>query len=221
VPRIKAGNIAEHVARQRAAVLDAGVRLFIERGYSNVGLGDIASQVGLARNSLYRYVPDKVHLLVEWYRRTVPATVDSWKAAVSGDAAAAQRLQRWAHAYLEWAATPEHQLIAPLTEALPTLDPETRADVAELHRRMMDVVARVVVEAGVPESEVSATVDLLAGLVLGAARAERRYDSGVRIRDRMDAAVEAIVADRSTSATFADGHGRSDATDAWQESPYA
>jgi AcrR family transcriptional regulator len=211
VPRIKADNIAEHVARQRAAVLDAAVQLFVEHGYANVGLGDIASEVGLARNSLYRYVPDKVHLLVEWYRRTVPLTIDSWEKAVSCGDSPAQRLQRWAHAYLEWAATTEHQLIAPLTEAMPALDPETRSEVSELHRRMMDVVARVVVEAGTPGNEVLGTVDLLSGLVLGAARAEQAQSeraqqaeqteqteqatkSNSSIRDRLDAAVEAIVA---------------------------
>ncbi len=50
MPRIKADNIAEHVAQQRAAVLDAAVRLFVERGFSEVGLADIAAEVGLARN---------------------------------------------------------------------------------------------------------------------------------------------------------------------------
>ena len=73
MPRISADTIAEHVARQEAAVLDAAVRLFVERGYREVGLADIAAEVGLARSSLYRYVPDKAHLLVQWYRREVPA----------------------------------------------------------------------------------------------------------------------------------------------------
>ena len=44
MPRIKADNIAEHVAQQRAAVLDAAVRLFVERGFSEVGLADVAAE---------------------------------------------------------------------------------------------------------------------------------------------------------------------------------
>ena len=52
MPRIKADTIADHVAQQRAAVLDAAVRLFTERGYAEVSLGDVAAEVGLARNSL-------------------------------------------------------------------------------------------------------------------------------------------------------------------------
>jgi AcrR family transcriptional regulator len=193
VPRIKADNIAEHVAHQRAAVLEAAVRLFTERGYADVGLGDIATEVGLARNSLYRYVPDKVHLLVEWYRNAVPTTIESWESAVAGGGTPAQRLQRWARTYLEWAATPEHRLVAPLTESLATLDPDTRAEVATLHRSMMDVVARVVAEAGVAENEVSGVVDLLAGVVLGAARAEAASGPDESLRARLDAAVAAVI----------------------------
>lgn len=142
MPRIKADTVAEHVAQQRASVLDAAVRLFAERGYSEVGIGDIATEVGLARSSLYRYVPDKSHLLVEWFRRAAPETIASWQAATVGEDPASVRLQRWAHAYLAWTRTPEHGLIAPLTEALPGFDDDTRAEVAALHRSMMAVGRR-------------------------------------------------------------------------------
>lgn len=194
MPRIKADNIAEHVAQQRSAVLDAAVRLFTTRGVAEVTLGDVAAEVGLARNSLYRYVPDKGHLLVEWYRRAVPETIASWRVAVAGEDPAAERLQRWARTYLEWARTPEHQLIGALTDILPTLDDATREEVAALHRSMMAVVSEVVVEAGVRAEDVDGVVDLLAGVVLGAGRAEARGGTALPvIRRRLDAAVEAIV----------------------------
>lgn len=192
MPRIKADNIADHVAQQREAVLDAAIRLFTERGYHEVSLGDIAKEVGLARNSLYRYVPDKVHLLVEWYRRAVPQTIAAWQEAVAGDDDAAIRLQRWARTYLTWALSPEHQLVGPLTEALPALDDATRAEVGSTHRDMAAVVAAVVVEAGVPAEQVGPVVELLSGLVLGAARAEAAGASD-DVRARLDAAVVAIV----------------------------
>lgn len=194
MPRIKADNIADHVAQQRSAVLDAAIRLFIDQGYAEVSLGDIAAEVGLARNSLYRYVPDKSHLLVEWFRRSVPDAIAAWDAAVAGDDPPAVRLQRWAGTYLAWAASPEHQLVGPLMDALPALDDETRAEVASLHRTMMGVVAAVVAEAGVPQEDVAGTVDLLSGVVLGAARAQGR-DGAVSegVLARLEAAVVAIV----------------------------
>lgn len=194
MPRIKADNIADHVAQQRAAVLDAAVALFTTRGYGEVSLADIAAEIGLARNSLYRYVPDKFHLLVEWYRSVVPRTIAEWEAAVDGDDPPVERIRRWAVTYLTWAASPEHQLVAPLTENLSALDPATRAEVTDLHRSMMAVVAGVVADAGVPPEQVPGTVDLLAAVVVGAARAEARgtrRDPAVRVR--LDAAIGAIL----------------------------
>lgn len=195
MPRITADNIAEHIAAQRAAILDAAVRLFTTVGYHETGLGDIAAEVGLARNSLYRYVPDKAHLLVEWYRQAVPRIIDTWRAAAEGDDDPARRLQRWARSYLEWANSPEHRLVAPLTELLGSLDEDTRAEVAELHRSMMDVVGELLRDAQVTEHQIPGTVDLLAGLVLGAARAEAGHDRSAdpATRLRLDAAITAVV----------------------------
>ena len=37
-----------------------------------MSMGEIAAEVGLARNSLYRYFPDKAHILLEWFRDELP-----------------------------------------------------------------------------------------------------------------------------------------------------
>lgn len=200
MPRIKADNIAEHVAQQRAAVLDAAVALFTTRGYADVTLADIATEVGLARSSLYRYVPDKLHLLVEWYRSAVPRTIADWEAAVAGDDPPTERTKRWARTYLTWAASPEHQLVAPLTDGLGHLDDATRSEVATLHRTMMRVVAGVVADAGIPEAQVAGTVDVLAGATLGVARAEARLGRpDEALRHRLDAAIDALLTSRAVT----------------------
>lgn len=194
MPKINAESVAAHVARQHEAVLDAAINLFVERGYHEVGLAEIATAVGLARNSIYRYVPDKSHLLVEWYRRAVPEITATWQAATSGDDPPVARLQRWAHAYLSWALSPEHRLVGPLTDALGTLDDATRSEVAELHRTMMSTVAEPVADAGIDPAEVAGVVDLLSGMVLGVARAEAASGSDPQLRARLDSAIAAALA---------------------------
>lgn len=190
MPRINADTIAEHVAHQRAAALDAAITLFLERGYRNVTLADIAARIGLARNSLYRYYPDKTHFLVDWYHRTIPATIDAWKAATRPPGTPTERLHRWALTYLDWANTPEHDLVRPLIEALPDLDPTTRDAIAAEHAAMMRVVADTVADTGIPTDDIPATVELLAGLVLGAARAGHPSPD---LRQRLLNAITAIV----------------------------
>jgi AcrR family transcriptional regulator len=193
VPRIRADTIAEHVAQQEAAVLDAAVRLFVERGYREVSLADVAAEVGLARSSLYRYVPDKAHLLVQWYRREVPAQTEAWTAIVTGDGTPVERLQRWALAHLAYSQTPESTLIPALQEELVHLDDATRAEIAESHRGLMDTVGIAVAAAGVPADEVDGVVAVLAGMVVGAARVEGATGTDERLRRRLLAAVAALV----------------------------
>jgi AcrR family transcriptional regulator len=197
VPRIKADTIADHVAQQRAAVLETAVHLFTTRGYNEVSLADIAAEVGLARSSLYRYVPDKLHLLVEWYRHAVPRTIAEWEEAVAGDEPPPERVKRWARTYLAWAASPEHQLVAPLTESLSRLDDDARSEILVLHRTMMQVVSQVVADAGIPEDEVSGTVELLAGATLGAGRAEASVGrADPALRRRLDTVIDALLSPR-------------------------
>ncbi|MCZ7628907.1 MAG: hypothetical protein M5U19_07490 [Microthrixaceae bacterium] len=125
----------------------------------------------------------------------MPRTIGEWSDAVAGDDPPPERIKRWARSYLGWAASPEHQLVAPLIESLGALDDVTRTEVTELHRSMMDVVAGVVAEADIPEDQVQGTVDLLAGLVLGVARAEARGGrADAAVRRRLDAAIEAVLA---------------------------
>lgn len=190
MPRINADTVAEHVALQRAAALDAAVSLFIERGYRNVSLADIATEIGLARNSLYRYVPDKTYFLVEWFHRTIPTTIDAWKIATGPPGTPTERLHRWALTYLDWASTPEHDLVRPLIEALPDLDPATRDSIAAEHAAIMRIVADTVADTGIPPVDIPGTVELLAGLVLGAARATGNDGS---LRQRLLNAITAIV----------------------------
>ena len=45
MPRIAADTVAEHVALQEAAVVDAAARLFGERGVARVSLADIAAVI--------------------------------------------------------------------------------------------------------------------------------------------------------------------------------
>jgi AcrR family transcriptional regulator len=64
MPRIEAANIEEHVRLQTGRILTAATQLFRDLGYRGTDMEDIAQAVGLARNSLYRYYPNKDHILL-------------------------------------------------------------------------------------------------------------------------------------------------------------
>lgn len=201
MPRISADTVAEHVAQQEAAVFDAAIRLFLERGYAEVGLGDVAAAVGLKRTSLYRYFPDKAHILVRWLRRELDAEAETARDLLGGgdgDGAAPpdvrDRIERWVDHQLAYARRPEHALIRALTDADRALDPATRAELADAHRRVLAPLHTALRAAGLDDADAAATATLLFGLVRAAADAPGGEDPVLRAR--LSAAIDGLLAGR-------------------------
>ncbi len=171
MPRIKAASVAEHVAEQEAAVFAAAIELFVERGYENVTLGDIAAKIGLARNSLYRYFPDKAHILLRWLHQELPRQSERSAQLLGGSGDPHDRIEAWALDQLTYAAGPEHELMARVRTILPELDPETRAELASSHDMLVRPLLDTLAEAGIgSRAERQVVADLIQQLVVAAAR---------------------------------------------------
>jgi AcrR family transcriptional regulator len=147
VPRITGPDIATHVARQEAAVVRAAVGLFAERGYAAVTLADIAAAVGLARTSLYRYFPDKDHILLAWLRSEIDELVERSQAIAGADLPATTRLAQWFHLHLDYIGDPDHQLFTAIASAMANLTAEVRAEVVDQHQRLYATVHGIVADA--------------------------------------------------------------------------
>jgi AcrR family transcriptional regulator len=57
--------------RTQAAIYDAAMSLFEERGYEHATMRAIAERAGVSLGSSYHYFPSKGHLVIEFYRRLV------------------------------------------------------------------------------------------------------------------------------------------------------
>jgi AcrR family transcriptional regulator len=194
VPRIQADSVAEHVTQQRAAVFDAAVGLFVEEGYAEVSMGDIAARVGLARNSLYRYFPDKAHILLEWFRDELPRQAARSAALLDGTGDPDDRIATWALDQLDYAHEPEHALMASLPDLLAGADADTRAELSAVHRQMAAALDTALDEAGIGGADDRRVVaELLGGMVLAAGRSEADGPDPVVRRHLLDA-MRAVVA---------------------------
>lgn len=147
MPRIQAANIAEHVRQQEDAILGAAARLFAERGVAATDLGDIAEAVGLARSSLYRYFPDKDHILLRWFQRELEPVIDRSRAIATDDRPVGERLTRWLDFQLDFVADPDHDLAPRIMQELGAVSPGVQAEIAEGHRRVYGTLGDLVTEA--------------------------------------------------------------------------
>ena len=169
MPRISADTVAAHVAIQSAAVVEAAARLFAERGIAEVTMGDIAEEVGLARNSLYRYFPDKGHILVAWLTAEIDPLVAESARIAGTDEPVAERLERWLSFHLELGTDDDHRLMERVAEEIGALPAEVRAEIGAQHRRLYLTIQPVVTELLVGTGrDAGVVIGLIGGLLRSA-----------------------------------------------------
>jgi AcrR family transcriptional regulator len=178
MPRISAPSIAEHVVRQEAAIIEAAAQLFAEHGVAGTDIGDIAQAVGLARSSLYRYFPDKQHILIRWFELELVPIMDRSREILEGSAPVDERLAAWLDHQLDEMATPEHDVLLRLGEEAAASSADVRTAIAEGHIAMYRMLGAVMDEAlethrrkGARRRDPVVVTQLLAGLVGAAGRA--------------------------------------------------
>lgn len=178
MPRITAPTIAEHVARQQTAILDAAAELFGEHGVAGTEMTDIAEAVGIARSSLYRYFPDKDHILLRWFEREMEPVIEHCVAIIEGPGDVHRRLRRWLDFQLDFLSAPEHQLAPRLTREIGAVSPDVQRQLAighaELYGTLSSLVAEALASADDPAArrrDVRLVTGLLGGLVQAAGQA--------------------------------------------------
>lgn len=165
MPRITAPTVAEHVRLQERAILDAAGQLFAERGVSGTDLGDIAAEVGLARSSLYRYFPDKDHILLAWFERELQPVIDQSASLLEGDDPPVERIVRWMRFQVDYVADPGHDLAPRLAAEIGAVSQEVQQAIAAGHMRLYGQPAELVAEAVPAGRDPRLVLGLLGGIL--------------------------------------------------------
>lgn len=175
MPRIEAATIHEHVRQQTERVLEAASDLFRRQGLHGTDMGDIASAVGLARNSLYRYYPNKEHILIACVERDMGPFLQRIEALESGYPDPRARIDAWIDMSIDIATSPAHatlELISEIRESTP----ELRQQIMRLHKApnaVLEAAVRAVV--GRQRRDPALVTAMIAGMVQsGAGQAIRR-----------------------------------------------
>lgn len=201
MPRINAANIAEHIRQQEESILRAAAHLFAEQGVAATDLGDIAKAVGLARSSLYRYFPDKDHILLRWFERELEPVIAQSEAIIDGPGSPDDRLVRWMDFQLDYIRNPEHDLAPTLTAELSAVSPEVQRAIGEGHARLYQTLRRLVDEAfatqrrpGAARRDAQVVTGLLGGLLQAAAQSTIAGADEKHVRLELRRAARAVLA---------------------------
>ncbi|MCL3861529.1 TetR/AcrR family transcriptional regulator [Actinotalea sp. K2] len=151
MPKISEPTVAEHRAKQRAAILRAAEEIALEGGARGVTLAAVAARAGLARPSVYAYFPSADAVLAT----LVLEGFDRWRAALEQASGTARTPDERVHAYFlavaRSAAAGNHRLAAALTGV--QLPDEVRTSLLAGHRQTAAPLVTVLRDLHVTEPE--------------------------------------------------------------------
>lgn len=193
MPRIEAATIQEHVRLQTERVLEAASALFRKQGFHATDMSDIAAAVGLARNSLYRYYPNKEHILVACVQRDMGPFLGKIAALEQDIPDPRARIDAWIDMSIDIATSPAHatlELISEIQEA----SPELRQQIMLLHQSPNSVLENAVKGVlGRQRRDSALLTAMIAGMVQsGAGQAIRRV-SQVAVKRELKSAVSRLL----------------------------
>ena len=97
-------------ARRRRKILEAAVMCFLENGYHQTGVRDIAKRAGVSLGNLYNHFPGKHDLLAE-IAALEKSDLDPFLELLSDQAPARVVLERFIAAYSAYLSAPENVLL--------------------------------------------------------------------------------------------------------------
>jgi AcrR family transcriptional regulator len=193
MPRIEAATIEEHVRLQTERVLDAASALFREQGFRGTDMSDIAAAIGLARNSLYRYYPNKEHILVACVQRDMGPFLTRIAALERAFADPRARIDAWIDMSIDIATSPAHatlELISEIQEA----SPELRQQIMLLHRSPNNVLENAVKGVlGGQRRDPTLLTAMIAGMVQSGAGQAIRRNSQIAVKRELKSAVGRLL----------------------------
>ncbi len=184
------------VAERRGKILEAAVRCFLENGYHQTGVRDIAKRAGISLGNLYNHFPGKHDVLAE-IATLERCELEPFLELLGDPAPAPAILDRFITAYAQYLAAPENVI---LTIEI-TSEAVRKPDIAEMflaNRTVLVTALASVLQRGSGEGSFRAVPDpmeasqLIIELIEGSAY--RSVLGGAAIRRTLDGVKDFVFA---------------------------
>lgn len=179
MPRIDAPTVAEHRARQQAALVDAAEGLLRERGWNGLTFAALGRATGLARSSVYEYFGTRGEIALAICERAFPRWEERVAAAVAAaDGDPVEQIAAYVREQLRLVDAGEHRIGVEIGRA--PLDEAIRERIGALHRSWLHLLDGPLAALGVAEPR------RVAGLLQGVTEAAtRQLEAAPSDRDRI------------------------------------
>jgi AcrR family transcriptional regulator len=180
VPKISAGSVAEHRAQQRRALVDAARTLLEAGDAAAVTFASVARAAGLARNSVYKYFPDRAALLEAVVVDSAPRWTGPVRAAMEAETSPEERVAAYVRAQLALVGRGEHAIARALAAGGDAA--ALRAGAARAHQDILAPLVETLAALG--DDDPHRTALLLQGFVNAATRAVESGDDAEAVTER-------------------------------------
>lgn len=99
------------LAARRRKILEAAVLCFLENGYHQTGVRDIATKAGVSLGNLYNHFPGKHDVLVE-IADLERAKIETFNAQLNKPGPALKRFDRFVTSYAKYLSAPENVILS-------------------------------------------------------------------------------------------------------------
>jgi len=143
-------------ARRKKAILDAAVICFIENGYHQTGVRDIAKRADVSLGNLYNYFSGKIEVLAE-IAAIERADLEPFLRILSNDAPAEAVIDKFIRAYTKHLSAPETVILALEITLEAIREPEIADLFMESRERLISAIANAL-QRGVTDGTFRKTV---------------------------------------------------------------
>ena len=154
----------EELDRRRHEILGATVNLFLEKGFRETSMREIAKTAGMGKSSLYDYFKTKDEILIYFFEDQLNDLTDEAQKIALQNLSADKRLRQIMEKYLE-SLQANKNLFLKLLQESQRLKPAAQKQVQEKRHAYQDLV-RALIEEGIREGVFRKVNSLLAARLL-------------------------------------------------------
>lgn len=154
----------EEQARRRKEIFHASVHLFLNKGFNETSMREIAEAAGIGKSTLYDYFPSKDDILLSFVEDELEKLTDQAKEIMKQNIGAKEKLRQMMFAYMDYLATNEDFYMKLSTEVQRLA--QNSLERIQRKRHALQDMLRGIIEEGIQEGCFRAVDSLLATRVI-------------------------------------------------------